>query len=156
MSIGGVGGRGGSYRVIIDVLPDDVFTYTVGAPGTGGAPSYGYPSLGSAGGTAGNITVTHVRTGITYTAYGGGGGGLGGFGGGTGSTGTNGAGGGTGGAGLGAYGGTGGAGQDSPGQPGQAGELVFENYQSNGLVSRSEWEVLIGHLSQRFTNYNWP
>jgi hypothetical protein len=156
MAVGGNGGRGGSYRVVIDVLEGDVFTYTVGAPGTGGAPSYGY-SNAQAGGNAGNITVTHVRTGITYTAYGGGGGAAGIYFGTTASAnGTDGAGGGTGGAGLGALGGVGGAGESSPGQPGQAGELVFENYQSNGLISRSEWEVLIGHLSQRFTNYNWP
>jgi len=155
---GGTGGRGGSYRAVIDVQPGDVFNYTIGAPGAGGAPSYGYYNA-QAGGNAGNITVTHVRTGITYIAYGGGGGPPAAFqqsGQAIVASGTNGAGGGTGGTGLGAYGGAGGVGESSPGQPGQAGELVFENYQSNGLISRPEWEVLIGHLSERFTNYTWP
>ena len=147
------GGRGGSYRAVIDVLPGDVFTYTIGAPGTGGRAHETPPYSATAGGNAGNITVTHVRTGITYIAYGGGGGPVGYD---TNITGTNGTGGGSGGTGLGAFGGLGGISPSGAGQAGQPGEIVFENYQSNGLISRPEWETLIGHLSERFTNYTWP
>ena len=154
MSGGGNGGRGGSYRVIIDVVPGQVISYSIGAPGTGGRGRNVPPYSPLNGGAGGNISVT--AAGVTYTAYGGGGGVAGEFYGATTSAnGYDGAGGGTGGTGLGAYGGAGGVSAQA-GAAGSAGELVFENYQSNGLISRPEWETLIGHLSERFTNYTWP
>jgi hypothetical protein len=155
---GGNGNKGGSYRFVIDVVPGQVINYSIGAPGAGGRAQATPPYSATAGSAGGNISVTVA--GVTYTAFGGGGGAAGEFYGNEGAppapNGYDGAGGGTGGTGLGAFGGQGGFNEAFAGQPGLAGELLFENYQANGLISRTEWEVLINHLSERFTTYTWP
>lgn len=41
-------------------------------------------------------------------------------------------------------------------KPGQPGRVIIEAYNPNGIVKRSEWDTLIGHLNTRFSSYTWP
>ena len=157
---GDPGARGGLYRIVLSVTPGQVISYTVGSGGAGG-PGGNSPGPGAAG-TQSSVTVA----GVTYVAGGGSGGN-------NSAAEVPGSGGGTGGAGLGALGGNGGTGggqngswsgswgsfylaPPGPGSAGQNGAVLFEAYQTNGLVSRSEWENLMNHMNSRLTSWSWP
>ena len=151
---GGNGGRGGRYAATFDVSPGQVVNYSVGAGSAGGTD---YAS-GQAGGN-----VSFTINGQTYYAYGGGGGGAGQNAlfnpGNAGAHGGIGGGGGAGGAGLGGVGGVGGSSgrySRTPGASGTPAHILFENYQTTGLVSRTEWENLMSHMNSRLNSWSWP
>lgn len=172
---GGGGGQGGlAIYVISNVPAGSIINVTVGGGGAG-APMYGaYPSGPGTTAAAGGTTSATVL-GTTYTASGGqpgsnaytnglsgtpGTGGAGGAGGGSGANGANGQNGGTqnaGGAGGGNGQGAGAGGNASQGA-GVTGSALIEAYNPNGVVLRSEWSTLIGHLTSRSptSSYTWP
>jgi len=132
--------------------------------GDGGDP--GIKGIPYVPGNAGQDSVVE-GLGYTLTAHGGNGGttattssagtpGTGGAGFGSGSAGASGFGSTGGGIGKPGAGGNGAANALTVGIKGSNGLCIVEAYNENGVVLRSDWATLIGHLNSRFGSYTWP
>jgi predicted phage tail protein len=159
---GGGGGQGGFGVVTYTNVPaGTVFNIYVGDGGDPGIKGIPYVP-----GNAGQDSVVE-GLGYTLTAHGGNGGttattssagtpGTGGAGFGSGSAGASGFGSTGGGIGKPGAGGNGAANALTVGIKGSNGLCIVEAYNENGVVLRSDWATLIGHLNSRFGSYTWP